>query len=110
MGVLEFVELHRNWVLMIMAVLLVNSIVCGCLCTYLSLYKGRKLYFWVGFFCGVIGLIYVAGLPMDLKMRDRDNLVRALYTQRVKGMSEEEVTHTLAKLNANTEVLSKPEE
>lgn len=48
--------------------LLISPIVMGIFCKKLARHKGYTGYFWTGFFFGVIGLLYVVGLP-DLNIR-----------------------------------------
>ena len=43
--------------------LLIFAIIMGTLTRKLARHKGYTRYFWTGFFLGVIGLIYVVGLP-----------------------------------------------
>ena len=43
---------------------IVFGIVFGVLCHSLADKKGYEGYFWLGFFLGLVGLIYVASLPM----------------------------------------------
>ena len=46
-----------------LVVWLVMGIVFGTLTRKLARHKGYTGYFWTGFFLGVVGLIYVVGLP-----------------------------------------------
>ncbi len=48
--------------------LLVMPIIMGILCRKLARHKGYTGYFWMGFFLGMLALIYVCGLP-DLNAR-----------------------------------------
>jgi len=53
---------------LVVLVLLITPIIMGILCKKLAKHKGYTGYFWTGFFLGVIGLIYVVGLP-DLNLK-----------------------------------------
>lgn len=55
-------------ILILALVLLIAAIIMGILCRKLARHKGYTGYFWMGFFLGVIALIYVVGLP-DLNAR-----------------------------------------
>lgn len=52
-------------------ILLLGAIIMGILTHKLAGKKGWRGYFWTGFFLGIIGLIYVVGLPLksDSPMR-----------------------------------------
>ncbi len=47
-------------------------IICACLTMELYRKKGYDGGFWVGFFLGIIGLIYSAGLP-DISKKENEN-------------------------------------
>ena len=55
-------------IMVLILVLLITAIIMGVLCRKLARHKGYTGYFWMGFFLGMIGLIYVVGLP-DLNAR-----------------------------------------
>lgn len=55
-------------VIILLVLLLGVAVFNGILCSRLARYKGYRGYFFTGFFLGVIGLIYVVGLP-DLNLR-----------------------------------------
>lgn len=75
-----------------LAVALLMQIVTGVLCHKLAKRKGYKRYFFTGFFFGVIGLIYVVGLP-DLNARKDARLVMKRMVnlhERVSALEEGE--------------------
>ena len=45
--------------------LIAHGIGYGILCKRLANHKGYTGYFWTGFFLTLVGLIYVAALPVD---------------------------------------------
>lgn len=47
--------------------LLIYAICFGVLCKKLAAHKGYYGYFWTGFFLTLIGLIYIAALPVNNK-------------------------------------------
>lgn len=49
--------------LLVLFILLFNRIVNGMLCKRLAAKKGYSGYFFTGFFWGLMGLLYVVGLP-----------------------------------------------
>ena len=55
----------------VVLLLLLGAIIMGVLTHKLAGKKGWRGYFWTGFFLGIIGLIYVVGLPLksDSPMR-----------------------------------------
>ena len=53
----------------LLLVLLIPHMICGCLCGKLSRKKGYSGHFWTGFFLGILGLLYVIGLP-DMGLRE----------------------------------------
>ena len=58
-----------------LVVWLVMAIVFGVLTRKLARHKGYTGYFWTGFFLGLVGLVYVVGLP------DRSRIYDAPRTQ-----------------------------
>ena len=52
----------------LLVIALIGQIIFGIFCKKLAGRKGYTGYFWTGFFFGMIGLIYVVGLP-DLNIR-----------------------------------------
>ena len=53
----------------LLLLLLIPHIIIGCLCKKLSYQKGYSGHFWTGFFLGILGLLYVIGLP-DIALRE----------------------------------------
>ena len=53
----------------LLLVLLIPHMICGCLCGKLSRQKGYSGHFWTGFFLGILGLLYVIGLP-DIGLKE----------------------------------------
>jgi len=79
-------------VMLIVFILLFNRIVFGIFCKKLAGRKGYKGYFWTGFFFGLIGLIYVIGLP-DMNIRkDMRAVMKRLVavSDRAGGMGNNE--------------------
>jgi len=58
-------------VLVVLGALLFNFILFGVLTHKLAGHKGYRGYFWTGAFLGLIGLIYVVGLPDNRRRRRR---------------------------------------
>ena len=58
---------------MIILLCLVYCLVFGCLCKDLKNKKGYDDGFWIGFFFGIIALIYCAGLPKNNTQEQPDN-------------------------------------
>ena len=59
-------------VLVVLGALLFNFILFGVLTHKLAGHKGYRGYFWTGAFLGLIGLIYVVGLPDNRRRRHRN--------------------------------------
>ena len=55
-------------IVLTLAVALAFPILFGVLCRKLAGRKGYDGYFWTGFFLGMVGLLYVIGLP-DMNIR-----------------------------------------
>ena len=55
-------------VAVVLGILLMSNIIMGIFCCKLAHRKGYKGYFFTGFFFGMVGLVYVVGLP-DLNAR-----------------------------------------
>ena len=55
-------------IVLVLGVLLLSNIIMGIFCCKLAHRKGYKGYFFTGFFFGMVGLVYVVGLP-DLNAR-----------------------------------------
>ena len=60
--------------------ILVLAVFTGVLSRMIAEKKGYEGYFWTGFLLSVVGLIYVAGLPLSEEMREREamELIRKL--------------------------------
>jgi hypothetical protein len=58
--------------------LLLNAVIFGLITMRLAKRKGYHGYFWTGFFFGMIGLIYVVGLPLsdEKRLSDMKKLVQ----------------------------------
>jgi hypothetical protein len=54
------------------------AVVWGILTMKLAHHKGYRGYFWTGFFLGMVGLIYMAGLPLsdEKRLSDMKKLVQ----------------------------------
>lgn len=52
--------------------ILVLAIFTGVLSKMIAGKKGYEGYFWTGFLLSVVGLIYVAGLPLSEQMREKE--------------------------------------
>lgn len=48
------------------------SIIMGVMTRLLARLKGYRGCFWIGFFLNIIGLIYVAGLPISKELRKKE--------------------------------------
>ena len=77
---------------MMMMIVLVSQIITGVLCKKLARRKGYKGYFFTGFFLGILGLIYVIGLPDHYAKQDMRLALKRLVNlhERVSALESAE--------------------
>lgn len=73
------------------AVVAVYMISCGVMCNLVSEAKGYAGGFWLGFFFGFVGLIYLGVMPMEDEKRRAIQRQKAVIGTMVSRLSDEDL-------------------